>query len=173
MNKQQKYLKKRKEKELKNRGKKLFAAKEAATARQAQKKEYLSAKEYNRNLVKLEKLEKKAEDIMSKLPEDTRSKIEHNIEILKALEEEHKKELDQKNELNKKLEEQGHFTLDEKIRALSDKNPDEVPEIMADDPTAWNESEEVVFDGPPTFEVSDDEVAQNMEDLFGSDKKSK
>ncbi len=130
MNKQQKYLKKRKERQQKALEARLVIAKKNAKDRQEARKEYLAHKDYKAYL----RFEKKREEMnriiaenIEKYPEETRAKIEKNIEILKALEEEYNQEMATKKKLNEELEAQGHLTLEEKMQALSNKNPEETP----------------------------------------------
>lgn len=49
------------------------------------------------------------------------SKLEKNLEILKALEDEYLEELNQKKQINENLESEGHLTFKEKMDALNEK----------------------------------------------------
>lgn len=119
MNKQQKQLKKKKDREARNLAKKLRVRKAIDKKNQENKKEYLFHKQMQKNRRQLAKMEAIADEIMDKIPAETREKIEKNIEILKALEEEYLAEVENRKLLNQKLEEQGLETLEDKMTALT------------------------------------------------------
>ena len=75
-------------------------------------------KELEKELKEMEQLDAWADEVADKLPKETRNKIEHNIEILKALEEEYDREKTERENRNKELEKDGHATMDQKLRAL-------------------------------------------------------
>lgn len=135
MNKQQKYLKKRKEREAKALEQRLQRGKKASSEYQKNREQYLEQKMFNRQqrlearLAVAKNIDVAAHEIFEKLPENTKDKIQKNIEILQALEDEYKAEMETKKKLNQQLEAAGHITFEEKIQALSDKNPTETPEL--------------------------------------------
>jgi TRAP-type C4-dicarboxylate transport system substrate-binding protein len=76
--------------------------------------------EAKRKIVREEaRLQAMAQAVYDKLPEETRKKLEHNIQILKALEAEHAKEQEEKAKLNANLEGQGAESLDQKLSLLT------------------------------------------------------
>jgi hypothetical protein len=112
-------LQKRKEREDKAKKAKLYRAKEAAAKRQEEKAK-LQTLEAKKKIMKEEaRLRAMAEAIYDKLPEETRKKLEHNIQILRALEEEHAKEQAEKAKLNSELEGQGAEDLQSKMSLLT------------------------------------------------------
>lgn len=118
-------IKKRKAREEKNKLEKLKREKASTKKRQAEKLLVLQERQMRKDMRKAnrnqEHLEKWADGFMEnldKLPEETRAKILHNIEILKALEDEYEKEQDGRKAINDQLEAEGFTTLQDKLDAL-------------------------------------------------------
>lgn len=118
-------LKKRKAREEKNKQDRLQRERTAADKRQAEaaakRQEEQLRKDMRQAQRQQDKLDKWAEGFMEnmdKLPPETRAKILHNIQILKALEQEYEKEQLAKKATNDQLEAEGHTSLQDKLDAL-------------------------------------------------------
>lgn len=113
-----KRLKKKKEREKEAR-KKVLVRRAAIRAPQV---EANKEKKKMKRVVKLQKemgeLNMWADDVLSKLSNDTLTQLEKNAQILKALEKEYEKETKNKRNLNNGLEEKGITTLHEKLNYL-------------------------------------------------------
>lgn len=113
-----KRLKKKKERE-KEAKKKVLARRAAMRAPQIEaNKEKIKMK----RIVKLQKdmgeLNMWADDVLSKLSNETLTQLEKNAQILKSLEKEYEKERNTKKNLNSSLEEKGFNTLHDKLNYL-------------------------------------------------------
>lgn len=120
MNKQQKQLKKKKERAEKNKAKTLRRHAAISKQNQIERKDYLIHKAMQKNRRQLAKMETIADEILDKLPPETRKQIENNIEILKALEDEYVRETGERQVLNTKLEEAGCLTLEDKMTHMQE-----------------------------------------------------
>lgn len=123
--KEQRKLQKRKERERAVR-QKLLAQQAVTTAkRQTDMAEMREQKAARKEFRAAQNQQKRVKDWadgfvenLSKLPEATRQKILHNLEVLKALEEEYKNEQSARQNVNNELESEGHMSLSEKLTAL-------------------------------------------------------
>ena len=119
--KQQKQKARRKETEVK-----LRQRREARRSLAKEEREELRAqRKFEKEQKEIMQWEDAMEKAYSNLPLETRKKLEHNIEILKALEEEHERETAAKRELNERLESEGHITPEDKLGALQEKTVEE------------------------------------------------
>lgn len=120
MSKEQRKLKKKKAKALEDRAKLIKVREKRIKERQVLAREAKERDKLRKDRVQQKRLEAWADYIAEKLPPETRSQIEHNIEILKALEEEYNKEMEAKKALNKDLEEKGASSIEEKLKLLTE-----------------------------------------------------
>lgn len=116
--KQQKEMKKRKEKERDSRKKVLAKREQLRKQAKEARQEYLRDKRIAKLQREMDRLDVNLPENVKELPDEVLTQIEHNAKILAALEQEHEEETKKKRELNQGLEEQGHSTLDAKVRAL-------------------------------------------------------
>lgn len=120
MSKEQKKFQKRKNRE-KNIKAKLLVKREIKAKKLKEIDQEKAALDAVNKLVKQRvELEQWAKEVEGKIPADTHSQIQHNIEILKALEEEYANELKQKDNLQQKLQSEGLHTLPEMLDALQE-----------------------------------------------------
>lgn len=111
-------LKKKKEREKESK-KKILARRKAIRAPQ------IEANKEKRKMKRVVKLQKEmgelnmwADDVLSKLSNETLTQLEKNAQILKALEKEYEQNLKSKKNLNDSLEQKGFATLHEKLNYL-------------------------------------------------------
>ena len=111
-------LKKKKERE-KQAKKKVLARRDAMRAPQIEENKQ---KKKMKRVLKLQKdmgdLNMWADDVLSRMSNDTLTQLEKNAKILKALEKEYEQELNKKKNLNNSLEEKGITSLHEKLNYL-------------------------------------------------------
>ena len=123
--KQKKHLQKRKERDQKRTQQKLERIRTPKQQHQEIKKQ-------------LAQLNSLGEQLMARLPEDVRKKIERNIEILRGLEAEYAQEMERKRATNAALEKDGHMTLHEKVDAAIRANMKDNEDPFAELPPAEN-----------------------------------
>lgn len=116
--KQQKKIKKRKDREKEIHKKYLLKKEKSLIALRHAKEDVLREKRIVKVQRDLERFNQvMTERELSELNDKKLSQLEKNIQILKALEEEYDRELAQKQKLNDDLENNGYYTLEEKLNA--------------------------------------------------------
>jgi len=119
VSKEQRKLKKRKQREKDARQKVLARRAELRTKAKEDREEARRERRIDKLQRDLYAMDQHFEkEMLMAAPESTLSQLEKNIEILRALEAEHEKELSAKQELNEELESKGYVTLEEKMEAL-------------------------------------------------------
>jgi hypothetical protein len=134
MGRDQKKLEKRKAREASKKQKLSTDRAKLVVKRQEKKSEHLQDKAMRKAVREQMRIETEVEQMLGKLDPETREKLEHNIEILKALEKEYNKEQAERKSKNDQLEDQGHQTFQEKLDALVFLNQREGEGTFADDP---------------------------------------
>lgn len=128
--KQQKKIKKRKDRQREIHKKSLLKKEKSLIPLRHAKEDMLREKRIVKVQRDLERFNQvMTERELSELNDKKLSQLEKNIQILKALEEEYDRELAQKQKLNDDLENNGYYTLEEKLNAArsivtSEENPE-------------------------------------------------